>query len=515
MTNEQVKKNLWRNSISNYACMVIKLGMSLLMFRMLYQSLSKEEFGFWSLLWSVFGYGILLDFGFGFTAEKRVAELSATGEWEELSRVLSSIAFLYMIIGLAIVLVFWAGSNQLIEFFHVSAARRENFRLLLILFFTGMGITFPLGIFPGLLIGQQRIALENAIFLVAMFGNFLAVWAAVHFHWGLAALITIGLLAGILPCIVCAFFALRSMPVRIHPKYFSVKIIRETTQFSIFAYAITVSNILMAKTDQLIIGSVLAVAAVAIYQAAAKLGEMFSAFAQLLPSAFSPVAAHLHAKGDVDFLRELLVNGSRLTIMIATPVYLITAFYMEGLLRILTGSQASRETFWIAQVLLLWGYLGVVTQSVTKRIFIMCGHERKLMWLTVSEAAINLGLSIFLTMWLRAVIGVALGSLIATFIIGWAFLWPWAAREARMSGLQLARTVILPVWLACLPLLAFLFCIRNFSWFDFRGSAPLFIAESLLAFGVAGACVWKGALTLSERQHLLSKLGGRFARLPA
>jgi O-antigen/teichoic acid export membrane protein len=514
MTNEEVKKNLWRNSISNYTCMVIKMGLSLLMFRMLYQSLSKEQFGFWSLLWSVFGYGILLDFGFGFTAEKRVAELSATGQWELLSRVLSSIFYLYLFIGVVIIVVFWAGSRQLIQFFHVSGANRENFRLLLILFFTGMGITFPLGIFPGMLIGQQRIALENTIFVGALLANFLGVWAAVHFHWGLGPLIAIGLLAGILPCIVCAFFAIRSMPVRLSLKLFSFGMIGETTQFSLFAYVITVSNILMAKTGQIIIGAALTIASVAIYQAGSKVGEMFSAFAQLLPSSFSPVAAHLHAKGDSDFLRELLVNGSRLTIMIATPVYLISAFYMDGLLRILTGGKAVPETFWIAQTLLLWGYVCVVTQSVTKRIFIMCGHEKKLMWLAMAETVLNLGLGIALTVWLRAVIGVAVGSLVASLIIGWGFLWPWAAREAQVSGWRLAQTVILPVWLACVPLLLFLLCIRNVAWFDFRASAPLFIAESLLAFAIAAACVWRGALTVEERQHLQSKLENLFARLP-
>ena len=49
MTNEEVHKNLWRNSISNYVTMGLKIVFGLLMFRMLFQNLSKEEFGFWSL----------------------------------------------------------------------------------------------------------------------------------------------------------------------------------------------------------------------------------------------------------------------------------------------------------------------------------------------------------------------------------------------------------------------------------------------------------------------------------
>ncbi len=98
--------------------------------------------------------------------------------------------------------------------------------------------------------------------------------------------------------------------------------IRETTQFSLFAYVITVSNMLLAKSDQLVIGTALTVSAIAIYQAGAKIAEMFGVFAQQLPSVFSPVAAHMHAKGDKDFLRSLLINGTRVAVMIATPAYL-------------------------------------------------------------------------------------------------------------------------------------------------------------------------------------------------
>lgn len=512
MTNDEVKTNIWRNSIANYVYMALKMGLGVIMFRLLYQTLSSEQFGFWSLLWSVFGYGILLDFGFGFTAEKRVAELSARQDWHHLSRILSTIFFLYVAIGLGMILAIWAGSHSLIRFFHVSAANHENFRRLLIVFFCGMGITFPVGIFPEMLIGLQRIALVNTFFTLGIVANFVGLCAAVHYHWGLGALLAMGISAGVLPSIVAAIFALRAMPhVKIRPRLFSMGMIRETTQFSLFAYVITVSNILLAKTDQLVISGVLSVSAIAIYQAGSKVGEMFNNFSAMLPSTLSPVAAHLHAKGDKAFLSEILLNGTRLSVMVATPVYFICAFYMEGLLRLLTGRPAARETFWIGQVLLFWGYNCAITQSVTKRVFVMCGHEKKLMWLTVLETSLNLGLSIGLILYFRNVVCVALGSLISSMFVGWGFLWPWAARDAQVSGWQLARNVLAPIWLACVPLLLFLVCARFCPWIDFRTSTPLFVAESLVAFFVGAVGLWKGALRPEERQHLIMKFGKSFA----
>lgn len=516
MTNEEVKKNIWRNSISSYCCQGLKMGLGLLMFRMLYQNLTHEEFGFWALLWSVFGFGTLLDFGFGFTAQKRVAELSATGDWNHLSRIISTIFFLYLVIGLFIFALVWVGSSQMIHFFHVDPANEHRFRMLLILFFVGMGITFPLGVFPEMLIGLQRIALVNTLFFLGVCGNFIGLCFAMYFHRGLTVLLTLGLLAAILPSIASAVYALRLLPeVRIRPRLFSMGMVRETTQFSLYAYVITISNLLLAKTDQLVISGVLGVPFVAIYQAGSKVGDMFINFTQMLPDTFSPAAAHLHGKGDKDFLRELLVNGTRLSVMIGTPIYLICAFYMQGLLRLLTGGAAQTETFWIGQVLLFWGYSSLITQSVSKRIFIMCGHEKKLMIITVVETIVNLGLSIGLILHFRNIVCVALGSLISSMLVGWGYLWPWAIREARMTGWQLARTVMGKTWLSCLPLLAFLMLARFCPWFDFRGSTLFFMVESVLAFAVAAACLWRGALRAGEREHLLAKFGKIFARATA
>ena len=356
MTNEEVTGHIWRNSISNYIFIAVRLVLGLLMFRMLYQALPKEDFGFWSLLWSLFGYGILLDFGFGVAAMKGVAEMSVKKDWEGLSRVLSTIFYLYVGIALIICVAVVLGSNFLIGLFQITDPNRERFREILIYFFCGMGITFPLGIFPEMLIGLQRICLANIIFSAGIVGNFVALLFAIRNGWDMKSYVIIGLLAAFLPSAISAFFALRSLPhVKILPRYFSWKMVRGTVQFSIFVYISTVSGILLTRTDQIVLSTALAVSAVAIYQAGAKIAEMFGAIAQQLPETFSPAAAHLNAKGDKEFLQKLLINGTRFTVMIATPLYFICAFYMDGLLKLLTGDAIpARETFWIGQVLLFW-----------------------------------------------------------------------------------------------------------------------------------------------------------------
>lgn len=515
MTSQDVKRNIWRNTFSNYVCIAVRLVTGVIVFRLLFQSLSREEFGFWAVLWSVFGYGILLDFGFGFTAQKRVAELSVHQNWEHLSRVLSTILCSYAAIAILMILFGVLAAGPILALFPVSPENRTSFEEVLRYFLCGLGVAFPLGLFPEILRGQQRISLANYIFCVGMIVNFALTALALHQGWGLKALLLIALWCTFVPDLACGFFAMRKMPeVRLSPRYFSKAIIGQTMSFSIYAYLITLGGIVLTKTNQLIIGSTLALSAVAIYQAGAKIAEMFTGISHQLPDTFSPAAAHLHAKGDRPVLQKLLADGIRFSVMLATPLYVICVFNMNALLALLTGDRDPKpESYWAAQVLLLWGYILVVTQSVPKRVFMMCGHEKRLTRLTVGEAALNLALSIGLILYFRNVLSVALGSLIASSIFGWFFLWPWAAREAGLSSLALVRTVLLPTVLACAPLLA-LFCLNTWN-----PDAPLthnllmFVLINLIACVVAAVGLWRIAIGRLERQRLTQFVQFKFGKL--
>lgn len=517
LTSEEVKRHIYRNSISNYLFLVVRLGLGAVLFRLIFQDLTKEDFGFWSVLWSMLGYGILLDFGFGFTAQKRVAELCVKRDWSCLSRVLSTIFYTYVIVALVIIIGGWFTAPLIVASLKISPENLDRYTSILRVFFVGVGIAFPLGIFPEMLRGQQRIFLANNLQLISYLASFAGILFALANDWGLIWLFVFSLGGTLLGDFLCGMAAMKRMPkVAISPSLFSRAMIRETTRFSVYAYITTLTTVILTRTDQIVISAGLAVAAVAIYQAGAKVAEMFSGFALQIAESLSPAAAHFHATGGRSELRTLLIKGTRFTVLLATPLYLCTAFFMPALLRLLTGeSLAGTETYWVGQILLLWTYMTVVTQSVSKRIFMMCGHEKRLMWLGVSEALMNLGLSIVLLMIFKNVLAVAAGSLIATCFFGWLFLWPWAAKEAAFSGWQLARAVLIPAWIACVPLIALIGIIRMLPRLSFADSFPTFFAEGIVAALVAAIGLWKLALDDEERGKFSSVILRRFGRRSA
>jgi hypothetical protein len=132
----------------------------------------------------------------------------------------------------------------------------------------------------------------------------------------------------------------------------------------------------------------------------------------------------------------------------------------------------------------------------------MCGHERRLMWLGVGEAMLNLTLSVALLIYFRNVISVAVGSLTATFIFGWFAIWPWAAREANLTGWKLARTVLFPTWLACCPMLLLLVMARYVTFPDLRANIYAVALQGVIVAALASVGLWFVALRPNERARL-------------
>ena len=484
-----VTSMLWKTSVSSYLRTLLRVALGLVTFRLLYRALPAEDFGFWAMLWSVFGFGVLVDFGLGFATQKRVAELSARGEWDELGRVLSTVLVVFCGIGCLVAGAAWLGQDGLLSFLKVSPTNEARYRAVTFVFFAGLSLGFPLGIFPEILRGQQRISTVNLVACIGVVLNFAAVYVAVRYGWSLRDLLIAALVTTLLPDVICAVLALRSLPqVRLRVTSFCWKRAKQTMGFSIVAYLITATNLVLGKTDQLVLGSCLSVASVAVYVAGSKVAEIFALFTRQLHEALSPAAARFNATGDVAGLRSLLVDGTRISLIIALPLYAIFAMRLPVFMRLLTGDATSAESWLTGQIMLAWFLTTIATHATTKRIFVMTGHERRLLKYGVVEALANLALSIVLVKSWHHPGSVAVGSIIPTLLLGWLGLWPWAAKEAGISPLALLRKTTLPGALIAAAVTVPLWI--SGQWLGHGGAPSLsvFFAESAVA-GLAGALV--------------------------
>lgn len=413
------QRRFWSTTASGYIGFVTRMLLGLVLFRLMFQNFSGAEFGFWALLWSLFGYGILLDFGFGFTAQKAVAEKTATGDMVGLSRLLATIFWTFIGMALLLLVVFLLIREPFLSQMGVLAADRGEFARAYVVFFVGLAVMFPLGLFPEILRGLQRVDIANWVGTLSTVLNFVFLYWGLTAGWSLSVLMGISVAMSAFPNLIAAVVAIRRLPgVSLLPKHFDWGTVKAQMGFSIAAYLITFSNMLMAKSDQLVISLTIGVAMVAIYQAGYKMGEMLGLFSVQLQQVLSPAAAAMHAKGDKEGLKKLLLSSSRLTFFLVTPCYLLSAVYLEPLIRLLTGMKSVPvETWWVGQVLLFAVFSSQLTNGCSKRVLMMCGDERKLLFISVSDAVANVILSVILAFQF-GVLGVALGTMIPTTLVG-------------------------------------------------------------------------------------------------
>ena len=62
------------NTLSNYVLIAIRIVYAILITRFLYRALGVDYYGFWSILWALFTYVVIFNFGFGATIQKYTSE---------------------------------------------------------------------------------------------------------------------------------------------------------------------------------------------------------------------------------------------------------------------------------------------------------------------------------------------------------------------------------------------------------------------------------------------------------
>ncbi|MDB6134766.1 MAG: hypothetical protein JWM59_3009 [Verrucomicrobiales bacterium] len=518
MNIDQVKKAAWSGAVSSYSRIVVRIGLGFITFRMLFQGLDADEFGFWSLMWSVFGYGILLDFGFGYAAQRRVAQCLAKGDWEALSHALSTIFFFYFAVAGFIGVVGWAMADSMMHWFNVPAAKQAEFKPATVVFFSGMALGFPLGVFPEVLRGLQKTDTANRIGMIGTIANAALVALALYFNWGLTSVFVIALLCVLGPDLMAGYAAMKAMPeVRLRLSLFRRSDLLSTGKFSLIAWLNMISNLLRNKMDQVVVGGALGLPAVTLYQAGAKAGELFGVVTRPIADSLGPAAAFLYADSRKDSLREMLVNGLRMTMLVAAPLYFGGAIFMDFLVRVLTGLKVpNADVLLVAQVLLFWYFHVSYTHMVFKTMYMMCGQEKRMMWHSIAEALMNVVLSISLTLWLKSIVGVALGSVLPTLLFGWLVLWPWTAKEAGCGKWELLmKTGVRPL-LGCVPMIVTGVLCRWLLGGGYGRPEWLPCLAGMAITGVAGlAGIWTISLTPADKAAVLKRLPARFRTAPA
>jgi O-antigen/teichoic acid export membrane protein len=463
MTTQQPKPNaqlglrrtMVINTLSNYGKMIIGIAITIFLTRILFLGLSREEYGFWALLWSIFGYSLLLDFGFGVSIQKYTSETVVTQDWEKYNRIVSTVFFNYLMLSGLIALAGFVISFNLHRLFSFSPANEAYYRSVSLIFGIGSAIVFPFGFFSEIMRGLQKMHLRNIFQILFSVMNFLGLAGVVYLKMDLRVMAMVAIGINLFANLTMATVAHRLLPkMKIRTSYYDKTLLRSVMGFSFYAYLITFTNLVIFRTDQLVISIFGSVALVAVFQISSRLAETFRQFSAQFLDNLGPVAASLHAAGNKGKMAEIMLQSNRLMGIIATLLLIPLLVYVKPLLQIWLNLNDTAGAI-CAIILLLSMYNLLFFRSSSVYILLMANEQKLLSRIAIIECIANLGLSILLILNMQQIteyfgwkipnaniIGVALGTLIPNVLLAFIFNIPKACRFANITIYEYFRVAV-------------------------------------------------------------------------
>jgi O-antigen/teichoic acid export membrane protein len=174
-------------------------------------------------------------------------------------------------------------------------------------------------------------------------------------------------------------------------------------------------------TDNIVVGAFVSVAAVTFYSIGGSLIEYLRTVVASLTSTFMPLASSYEAAREFDKLQLLLINGTRLALIVALPIQVALFFRGETFLNLWMGQQYGHTSGRVLQILLLSQVFTLANATSMNIVFGLAKHKRFAIWLA-GEAVANITLSVFLARRI-GIYGVAIGTMIPTLFVQ-IILWP-------------------------------------------------------------------------------------------
>jgi O-antigen/teichoic acid export membrane protein len=444
---------------TKYVLLAVNVGLGLVLMPFTVRHLGASEYGLWMLVASLTYYFQLLDLGYGSGLVRHVADADARGDVAGVNNILSTFVVVYAALGLlaaagTLALMFWAVPR----FPHLSPPEIRRGQLLLAMMGIRIAVGFPMTVFGAATTARQRFALNNTVAIVVALVNGLVTYAVLAAGHGLIALVGGTTAVGLASYAGYAWTARRAFPeLRIHPSSFSRALVRDVTSFSIYLFIIDIAVQIGFNLDNVVVGAALGTSAVAVYAVTLRLADYQRQLCNQFNGFLFPIAVRFGAGGNVDALESMLIEGTRLALLLVTGVTICVIGFGEPLLATWMGPGFAAGAVPL-YVLAVAGVV-LVAQGPLGSILLGTGRHRLVAYVSLGEAIANLVLSVILVRRF-GLLGVAVGTAVPVILANLLILMPAACRQFQLSSFRFLRLVLAAPATGAIPAIAICVLLR-------------------------------------------------------
>ena len=485
-----------RSVLTNWITYIISGVVSFFLSPFIVRHLGNSAYGIWVLLVSLTGYLGFLDLGIRGAVTRYIARFHAEHNHEESSRTVSSAAGLFLIGGIAALMVSAGFALFAVPHFDIPPAYFRAAQLVVLIAGANVSISLISGVFGGVLVGLQRFDLHNSIALISTAIRTTAIIVALRSGKGLITLALIQLTVTLGELILGYIFTRKLYP-QLH---FGMGHMYRTHvalifSFGIFALLLQASDYLIFYSDALVIGSFLPVSMITFFA----IGGNLTIYARDLVGGFSrimtPMASKMEVDSDSAKLREAALKAARYCALGILPVFLTFIIRGRSFIGLWMGpsyADLSGHVLWILS--LPWFF--AAGAAVLLSVMLGISRHKQVVPVKIAEGLCNLILSIILVRKI-GIVGVAWGTAIPNIAVS-LFYWPWYVR--RTLGVPIREYARAAWMLPTLSLLPFAVCSYLVGRFSPATSLLMFFLQVAALLPVAFLGAWYIGLTHEERE---------------
>lgn len=420
---ESIPKKILRNTAFNILARIIRTVVYLVIIPVIIYNVGETRYGIWVILFALVDYFALLDLGFGAATVKYTADHYALNNIFGIGQtVITALIFYLLIFSLIIIPIFFA--DNILKFFHVPPENLNEAIFVLrgvLLIFAFTQIT---NVFRNILIGLQRMDIQNLCEIVNTFLYALGVILVLKKGLGLKGLILLigGLrLLSVATHTLCVFKIIPGIKEGL--RHFSGKLFKDFFKYGIKLQITTVVGLFNFHLDKILISHFLRLKLVTFYELGSKIAMFIRQMPSVLLVPLIPASAELAATGDKKGLETMHLSGAKYITLIAAPVAFFLGTMAPTVMIVWMGTNDYPYAVLALRILCVGYFFNIITGVITS-IGRGIGILHYEMYASLFIALTNLTLSLILIIkigFIGALIGTAVSMTVGNILYLYRF----------------------------------------------------------------------------------------------
>lgn len=447
-----------KNTATNYLVMLIRFFQGLLVTRWLIGYLGDSGYGLWMLLWTFFGYALLMDFGVGIAGQKFTSQELFKRDIRHYNAIISMIFTFHALMALLIVAGAFVASFYLENLFNVhDPVQLVYCRKCFLVFSLGAAALFPLGVLNEVLVGLHKIYINNYILaagrLFEMFG-FLVILKCKGGLFGIVCYAVCVMAAERIAAWICAARLIPGFRMRLH--LFDRKVFHEVFGFSSGSYFMSLAKFLRVQTRNPIISKFRGLDSVGIFNLSGRLSDLCNQAIGQYNSNVRPVAAQLFHRGRFRMLRDFIVKSMQWNMFMCCLIIIPAIFLRDEAIVALFKKEVTPLIHTLSLLSLIGSCSWLVVTQIPSSVLLMCEKHHLLAWTSMVEAVVVIFLNILFLRSGASIICIEIISLGMSTVLFATVRFPVMLKLIHGKAVPILFNIYVPSLLASLPAVAVL-----------------------------------------------------------